>query len=505
MNPHMYTFLFVMVLIFSFADAYGNGANDVANSFATSVSSGTLTLTQAVCIAIVTEFCGAYFLGSGTANTISGGIIDVTQFSNQPELLMLGMTMSVLGSATWVIFATSQGWPVSSTHSITGAIIGMSIAAYGGGSVKWGYDGVAKIVTSWFVSPLIAGVVASIIFLVTKYAVLQHQNSFKRGLLAIPVYVFIAFWVNITFIISKGLPGTKAVNWSFKKIVGISCAISAGIGLLAFIFYSNWLRRKIQNREDMKIWMIFVSPFIGTQPIIPETTEDDIKATKEASDLEAQAVENKPLTRIDKIKKIIFNGVNQEVRNLNNPRLADIHARAKKYDNDTELLFEFIQVLTACAASFAHGSNDVANSVGPLSTVYRIWQTGKVPGKSVSVAAWNLAFCAAGIDVGLATYGYHIMRALGNNVTYTTPSRGFAAELGTSLTIVTASKIGLPVSTSHCITGAMVGVGLCNGDWRAINWKMFGITFLSWVITLPFAGLASGLLFAFVAYSPMKV
>ncbi|OLY81709.1 Phosphate-repressible phosphate permease pho-4 [Smittium mucronatum] len=505
MNPHMYTFLFVCALIFSFADAYGIGANDVANSFATSVSSGTLTLTQAMCIAIVTEFCGAYFLGSGTANTIAGSIVDVTRFNNQPQLLMLGMTLSVLGSATWVIFATSQGWPVSSTHSITGAIIGMGIAAYGGVAIKWGYNGVAKIVTSWFVSPLIAGIVSAIIFLATKYIVLQHENSFKRGLLAIPFYIFITFWVNITFIISKGLPGTNAVKWSFRKIVGISCAISGGIAIISYFTYSIWLRRKLRDGEDMKAWMIPFAAFIKKQPIVPELTEEDIKAAKEAAELEAQEVEDKPKTFVQKAKAILMNGLNKDVRNIDNPRLAAIHARAKKYDNKTELLFEFVQVLTACAASFAHGSNDVANAVGPLSTVYRIWQTGKVPGKSVSVAAWNLAFCAAGIDVGLATYGYHIMRALGNNVTYTTPSRGFAAELGTSLTIVTASKIGLPVSTTHCITGAMVGVGLCNGDWRAINWKMFGVTFLSWVITLPFAGLMSGLLFAFCAYSPEKI
>ncbi|OMJ07062.1 putative phosphate permease [Smittium culicis] len=379
-------------MIFSFADAYGMGANDVANSFATSVASGTLTLKEAVCIAVFTEFIGAFFLGSQTSSTISGGIIDATRFKNQPELLMLGMTTSVFGSATWVIFATSRGWPVSSTHSVIGAIIGMGIAAYGLETVKWGYDGIAKIVTS-----------------------------------------------------CNGMP--------------------------------------------------------GPQPLIKELTQDEIAEIKEKTDIEEQKESQSFMGRV---KKIALRGVNKDVRSLDNPELESIHARAKKYDNDTELLFEFIQVLTSCAASFAHGSNDVSNAVGPLSAVYHIWKTAQVPNDQTKVALWNLAYCAIGIDIGLATYGYHLMRTLGNNITYTTPSRGFAAELGTSLTIVTASRIGIPVSTTHCITGAMVGVGLCNGDMKAINWKMFAVCFLSWVITLPAAGLLSGILFALIAYSPQK-
>ncbi|OMJ07058.1 Phosphate permease PHO89 [Smittium culicis] len=504
MEIHQYTHIFVLALIFSFADAYGMGANDVANSFATSVASGTLTLKQATCIAIFTEFIGAFFLGSGTSATISGGIVDATRFKDQPELLMLGMTTSVLGSAIWVIFATSRGWPVSSTHSIIGAIIGMGIAAYGGGTVKWGYDGVAKIVTSWFVSPVIAAAVASFIYLLSKYLIFEKENSFQRGLKAVPVYIFFTFWINLTFIISKGLPGSKAVKLSFGSIIGVSAAASLVIALISYFFYSSWLRRKIINKEDMKFYHIFVTPFLGPQPIIPEVTEADIAKNKEKADLEAQEQDSQELSVFGKFKKAALRGVSKDVRNLDNPDLEDIHARAKKYNNDTELLFEFIQVLTSCAASFAHGSNDVSNAVGPLSTVYHIWKSAVVPDKSNEVALWNLAFCAIGIDVGLATYGYHIMRTLGNNITYTTPSRGFAAELGTSLTIVTASRIGLPVSTTHCITGAMVGVGLCNGDMKAINWKMFAVCFLSWIITLPSAGLMSGLLFALIAYAPQK-
>ncbi|OLY80515.1 Phosphate-repressible phosphate permease pho-4 [Smittium mucronatum] len=507
MNPHQYTYIYVLALIFSFADAYGIGANDVANSFATSVSSGTLTLGQATCIAIVTEFCGAFFLGSSTADTIRSGIVNVNRYASRPELLMLGMTTSVFASAVWVIFATSRGWPVSTTHSITGAVIGMGIASFGGGSVKWGYDGVAKIITSWFVSPLAAALLSSIIYLITRYLVFERGNdSFKRGLYAIPFYILITVWVCIAYIISKGLPGTKQSKLSFGHIVGIGCAAGAGAALIAYFTYVQWLKRKLGDGEDLKWYHIPFVMFLSKRPIIPELTPEEIEAAaeKEKEESEALIVDVKQMSLFEKCRYYILRGVKQDVRNIGNPKLQEIHARAKKFDNKTETLFEFIQVLTACATSFAHGSNDVANAVGPLAAVSTIWSTGKVPGSKSPVSAWNLAFCAAGIDLGLATYGYHIMRTLGNNITYTTPSRGFAAELGTALTIMTASQIGLPVSSTHCITGAIVGVGLCNGDIKAINWAMFVKVFFSWIMTLPVAGLISGLMFAIIANAPQK-
>ncbi|OLY78018.1 Phosphate-repressible phosphate permease pho-4 [Smittium mucronatum] len=507
MQVHQYTYIYVLALIFSFADAYGIGANDVANSFATSVSSGTLSLGQAVCIAIVTEFCGAFFLGSSTADTIRSGIVDVKKYSSRPELLMLGMTTSVFASASWIIFATSQGWPVSTTHSITGAVIGMGIASFGSSSVKWGYDGVARIVTSWFISPLAAALLSSIIFLLTRFFVLESSNSFKRGLYAIPIYVLITIWVCVAYIVSKGLPGTKQSKWKFGKIVWVGFLAGFGTALISMLTYVQWLKRKLGDREDLRWYHMPFVMFLGKRPIIPELTPEEIEAAaeKEKEELDAvNALEFKDMSLFQKGKHMILRGIRKDVRNIGNPRLAAIHARAKKFDSKTELLFEFVQVLTACATSFAHGSNDVANAVGPLAAVSTIWSTAKVPGSKSPVAAWNLAFCAAGIDVGLATYGYHIMRTLGNNITYTTPSRGFSAELGTALTIMTASQIGLPVSTTHCITGAIVGVGLCNGDVRAINWRMFVRVFFSWIMTLPVAGCVSGILFALIAYAPQK-
>ncbi|PVU86134.1 hypothetical protein BB559_006002 [Furculomyces boomerangus] len=504
MDPHQYTHIFVLGMIFAFGDAYGMGANDVANSFATSVSSGSLTLGQAVFIAIFTEFIGAFFLGAKTADTIRSKILHTNLFNARADLLMLGMTTSVAGSAAWVIFATRMGWPVSSTHSITGAVIGMGIAAFGGNAVVWGYKGVGKIVTSWFVSPVVAAIISAILFLITKYLVLERENSFEKGLKAIPFFVFLTFFINLTFIIVKGTPGSAGAKMSFGKACWISACAAAVIAAFSYVFYSAWLRRKIKNREDLKWYHIPLVPFLSERPKIPEISDIESGPEKSTGSVDLVETEEPEKSLFNKTKGLLMHGIKKDVRNLKNTELTDIHARAKKYNSDTEFLFTFIQVFSACSASFAHGSNDVANAVGPLASVYQIWQSGKVPSSGASVPSWIMAYCAFGIDVGLATYGYNIMKALGNNITYTTPSRGFAAELGTSLTVVVASQLGLPISTTHCITGAMAGVGLCNGDIRAINWKMYAYCFFSWVMTLPAAGLVSGLFFALVAYSPQK-
>ncbi|KAJ2320305.1 hypothetical protein GGI00_006254, partial [Coemansia sp. RSA 2681] len=207
-----------------------------------------------------------------------------------------------------------------------------------------------------------------------------------------------------------------------------------------------------------------------------------------------------------RLKYYILRGVKKDVRNLNNKKLANVHEAARKFDDDTEYLFSFLQIITACLASFSHGSNDVANAAGPIASIYDIWKTAEVDASGKApIPMWILAMAGVAIDVGLLTFGYHVMRKLGNGVTYLSPSRGFSAELGTSLTVLTASKIGLPVSTTHCITGAITAIGLCNGNFRALNWKMLMWCFLSWIITLPVAGLVAGLLFAFGANAPNKL
>ncbi|KAJ1797846.1 hypothetical protein LPJ59_002873 [Coemansia sp. RSA 2399] len=538
MDPHDYTWIFAVGIIASICDAFGIGANDVANSFASSISSGSLTLAQACIIAVFTEFLGALLLGSSTSETIKGGILSVERFAEQPELLMLGMLCALIGSAVWVLSASRYGIPVSTTHSIVGAIVGVGIAAFGGGAIQWGYSGVAKIITSWFVSPVIAGIVTSIIYLPTRFLILESPNSLERGIVAIPLYFFITSVIGVFYIIYKGAPGSGASEMPVGVIVGISFGVATGVTAFAWGFFVKWLRRRIIGKEDLRWYHIPLVHFIKHRPMPsptetsavgstdaeasreletgthPEIEEKAVVSTKHCEDssndnsaAESPEKENSKSQRLAHIwemfKYYALRGVRKDVRNIGNAKLRSVHDAAKKFDDDTEYLFSFLQVITACLASFSHGSNDVANAAGPISAIYDTWKNARVDESgSLPVPTWVLAMAGAGIDLGLVMYGYHVMRRLGNGVTYLSPSRGFAAELGASLTVLTASQVGLPVSTTHCITGAITAIGLCNGNFRALNWKVLAWCSLSWILTLPIAGLTAGLLFAFGSNAP---
>jgi phosphate/sulfate permease len=388
MYPYDYTWMFGLTVATAFMDAYGIGANDVANSFATSVASGSLSLAQACIVACFTEFLGAFLLGSHTADTIKGGILSTKRFAAFPEVLMLCMTTAIMGSASWVIFATKNGWPVSTTHSIVGALIGVGIAAFGGNSINWGWTGVGQIICSWFLSPVLAGIISAIIYMITKYAVLRRKDSVKWALRVIPVYFFFTTAIEAFYLIYKGAPGTQAAKMSVGIIVGIAFGIGAAFALFAVVFFCPWLKRRVVGREELKWYHIFVIPFVGPRPILktlPESNDavhsETISSTGSTSDNKEYPVESKeggeiaaveqrdeqtsaivesapaakPISLKDKILNIVLHGVRKDVRNLGNEHVQSVHDAAEIYDSDVEYMFSFLQVITACMASFAHG------------------------------------------------------------------------------------------------------------------------------------------------------
>ncbi|KAF9149624.1 hypothetical protein BG015_008572 [Linnemannia schmuckeri] len=539
MNPGDYTFLFALGMIFAFLDSYGIGANDVSNSFGAAVGSKALNLKQAVLIATVCEFLGAFLMGSSTADTIKGGLIDVDLFAAQPELLMLGMVCSLVGSSTWVLFASSRGWPVSTTHAIVGAITGIGLAGFGGSAVHW--IEIAKIVSSWLISPICAGLITTFIFLVTKFLILRHEDSLKRGLTAIPFYFAITIFINVFYIIFKGSPGLSLSKLPIGAILGISFGVAGAVFLWCFFFLRPYLSRRIESNEPLRWYHSFCTPFVKprvrrasvhvehaadekfaemdsstSHPLSPDGSKtkslDETPRSPQGSvssglaALDDTPAPSRVKQLFNKIKAKAMHGLDQDI-NDNTAEVDQIHDNSTRYDGKTEKLFCTLQVLTSCFASFAHGSNDVANAIGPLTTIYYVWKNGAVDvtGKA-PIPTWILAYGGIAIDIGLLTYGYKVMATLGSKITFISPSRGFSVSLGTSLTVLTCSKLGLPVSTTHCITGATTSVGLCSGGGvKSINWKMLGLVASSWVFTLPAAGLVSGLIFAVIINSPHKV
>ncbi|KAF0711484.1 Aste57867_5251 [Aphanomyces stellatus] len=520
MHPGDLIGLLVAGGFFAFWDAFGIGANDVANSFANSVAARTITLKQACAIAIFTEFGGAVLMGAETTAAIKNSIIDVKLWKAVPEQLMFGFMCALVASSFWVITASRFGFPVSTTHSIVGAIAGVGIAKFGFSAIN--SDEFWKIVLSWVVSPGVAGVLATVFYLITKYTVLNAKNSLQRGLNFIPVFFMFTISLCMFFVINKapkGIDLSKAANQTpenWTKVLLISfVGGGVAVGLYVWLFIVPYFRRLLIDEETLSWYHMFYIRCVPTQPKNEnmeawlEGHADKIKKVdEEYAAVETPGIENaehvegedKPIVAEKKKKNwlsVLTHGVNQDVVTVEGEYLENMHSKAVKHDSKTEYLFSYLQVATAAFASFAHGSNDVANAAGPFSAMLTIYDTAAIPGKNVPVPFGLLAGMGIAIDLGLVLYGYNIMKVLGNHITYQSPSRGFNMELGASFTVIVASFLGLPVSTTHCITGATVAVGLCNGEFASINWRMVVWIIFSWVITLPITASIAGLLFAF--------
>jgi PiT family inorganic phosphate transporter len=392
--------------------AWGIGANDVANAMATSVGSKALTIKQAILVAAVFEFLGAVLAGGAVTSTIRKGIVDAERLSGTPELLVYGMLAALLAAGTWLLIASHKGWPVSTTHSIVGAIVGFAAVGIGVDAVHW--NKVGTIVMSWVISPLTAGFIAFLIYMSVQWLILRREDPLARAKRFVPIYIFFAGFTITLVTILKGL-----------KHVGLEISIGAAY-LLAIVIAA----------------VIAVIGGVAIRRI-------------------------KPDPKVDK----------------------------KEHFYTVERVFGVLMVVTACSMAFAHGSNDVANAIGPLAAVISVASTGAVAAKS-SLPIWVLMIGGGGIVIGLATYGIRVISTVGKKITQLTPSRGFAAELAAATTIVIASGTGMPISTTHTLVGAVLGVGLARGI-EAIDLRVVVRIFVSWVVTIP-AGAFLAIVFFFV-------
>ena len=396
------TILLVLACLFGFFMAWGIGANDVANAMGTSVGSRALTIKQAILIAIVFEFLGAFLAGGSVTQTIRSGIVDPSMIT--PEQMVIGMLAALLAAGSWLLIASLKGWPVSTTHTIIGAVIGFAAVGVSMESVRWA--GVIPIVSSWVISPLLAGSIAFMIFMSVHKLILDTDNPFANAKRYIPLYMFAVGFIIALMTLTKGL---KHIGLDLTDLQSFGLSVLAGL----------------------------IVTIIG-------------------------------VTLMSRIKD---------------------EASGTSNLNGVERVFAVLMIFTACAMAFAHGSNDVANAVGPLAAIVGVLKSGAVQAES-TVPGWVLLLGALGIVVGLGTYGYRVIATIGKHITELTPSRGFAAELAAASTVVGASGLGLPVSTTHTLVGAILGVGMARGI-AALNLRVIGKIFTSWVITLPVGAVLS--------------
>ena len=510
-----YLWLVIFGGFIAFYNAWGIGANDCANSFATSVGAKVLTLKKAVYVAAVFEFSGALLMGSHVTDTIRKKIVDTDMFEANPEVLMLGMLCADFASAIWLTIATYLRYPVSTTHSIIGAIVGFSLAYGGADSVVW--DKIGMIVASWIISPLIAGIFSLTLFYLVKRYAFKTDNPFEMTLRIFPILTFLTFLINGFFIFYKGTPALKLDKTELW--VGIVCAVSMGsiASLISWFYYVPRIRDRTiaMRRGNSRVHPQLEGTLeVELTELDTETSTDDIEINR-AETSEENIEINEELTLEEELSnEVVYNTDLDITKNINrlkdivkqlkikkhDEKILQLHNNADVFDEKSEKACTSLQVITACFSSFAHGANDVANAIAPLATIYAIYSSGEFEKKS-DVPVWVLFIGAIGIVFGLATWGYKIIDRIGRELTKVTPSRGFIIELAAATTVVFASRTAIPVSTTHCQVGSVVGCGIGDGR-NNVDWKIMKSILFSWLITLPVTGFISAGLFSLCHYSP---
>ena len=392
---------------------WGIGANDVANAMGTSVGSGAISIKQAIIIAAIFEFAGAFIAGGNVTKTIRNGIIDPTPILGNPEILVWGMLSAMLAAALWLTVASWMGWPVSTTHSIIGAIVGFAMVGIGMDAVNW--PNIGTIVISWVISPMVGGTFAFLIMRSIQRFILDTDSPFRNAQRYAPLYIFFVGFLISLVTLFKGLKHLD-IELSIPQSFLVAIAFGATISLIGRFLI---IRLRMKEAES-----------VGEQ-----------------------------FSQIEKI-------------------------------------FGVMMLFTACAMAFAHGSNDVANGIGPMAAVVSIVQSGGEMAQNSALPIWILIVGGCGIILGLATLGYRVIQTIGTKITELVPTRGFSAELAAAATVVLASRTGIPVSTTHIVVGAVVGVGLARGI-GALDMRVIGGIFMSWIITLPVGALLSIFFFFF--------
>lgn len=455
--------LMVLGLMVGFYMAWSIGANDVANAMGPAVGSGGLTLKKAVIIAGIMELAGAVLVGSHVSDTVRKGMFDPSQFEVME--LVLGFIAALLAAAAWLQLATYFGWPVSTTHSIVGAIIGIGVLIGGMEAVKW--SKVTTIVASWVTSPLCGGLIAFVLLKIIQKVIIDNKHPLRQTYKMIPFLTFYVAFILCLVMVWKGLKNLN-LDLDLKQAL----LVSVGVGVVGAVLSMFWVS-KLRRRHEA------------------ERIEQKIEE------------EGDPEDGIPFVKK--ENRDSPDPETVNRPPVvegSELPAHRWEIRREFEFarfegIFTTLLIISACFLAFAHGANDTANAIGPLAAVVSMLQSGVV-GAKAAVPIWLLLLGGVGIVIGLATWGYKVMETIGKKITQLTPSRAFVANIGAATTIVLASRLGMPISTTHTLVGAVLGIGLARGIGH-LNLKMVRDIFVSWLITIP-----AGALMAMAIYFVLK-
>ncbi|XP_065284020.1 sodium-dependent phosphate transporter 1-A isoform X2 [Dermacentor albipictus] len=507
--------ILVVGFIVAFFLAFGVGANDVANSFGTSVGAKVLTLRQACILATIFEILGAVLIGYKVSDTVRKGILDVSMYEGAPKDLMLGNLAALGGSAIWNILATAFSLPISGTHSIVGAVVGFSLVARGLRGIRWWELG--KIVLSWFISPVLSGILSAVLYMLIQFLILRKEKPLEPGLRSLPFFYGFTLFINVFSVVHDGphLLRFNLIPWWGAMIVALSVALISVIVVWFFIVprLRATIERDLSNDTDND--RITMTELAQATKDLPKTLTYSFTPTDPVSDDVIDTDGSKKLSeagimnggRGSSIEVISGKLQHNDLPNLHpNPHphqpthkrlsLVMIEEAAlavppckENHDDDkpeTAKLFSFLQILTAVFGSFAHGGNDVSNAIGPLVALWMIYFDGNVYQNS-ETPIYILLYGGVGISLGLWIWGRRVIQTLGEDLTKVTPSNGFTIEIGAASTVLLASKVGIPISTTHCKVGSIVFVGWVRSR-KGVDWGLFRNIVMAWLLTLPVTG-----------------
>ncbi|KAI3435174.1 Aldo_ket_red domain-containing protein [Psidium guajava] len=407
-------------LLFGFYMAWNIGANDVANAMGTSVGSGALTLRQAVVTAAVLEFSGALLMGTHVTSTMQKGILVAGFFQGKDTLLFAGLLSSLAAAGTWLQVASYYGWPVSTTHCIVGSMVGFGLVYGGPGAVFW--KSLARVLSSWVISPLIGALVSFLVYKCIRRFVYSAPNPGQAAAAAAPIVVFL------------GVTTISFMAFPLSKSFPLALAQALGCGTAGAVLVYRIIRKQLGHLLDK--------------------TDSSRTEPKEAAVLNQKV------------------GFLTEIAGPKGTELEIVYG-----------VFGYMQVLSACFMSFAHGGNDVSNAIGPLAAALSILQGG-ASGAEIVIPIDVLAWGGFGIVAGLTMWGYRVIATIGKKITELTPTRGFAAEFAAATVVLFASKFGLPISATHTLVGAVMGVGFARGL-NSVRAETVRDIVASWAVTIP--------------------
>ncbi|XP_076246885.1 na[+]-dependent inorganic phosphate cotransporter type III isoform X2 [Calliopsis andreniformis] len=458
--PYDENLVWVVVIGFlvAFVLAFGIGANDVANSFGTSVGAGVLTIFQACILATIFEIAGAVLIGYKVSDTMRKGILDVTLYEGHEKELMIGALSSLAGSGIWLLLATALRLPISGTHSIVGATVGFSLVCRGTAGVKW--IALANIAASWFASPVLSGIVSGAIFWLLRKSVLSSNKPLEQGLHILPVAYGLTVAINVMSVAHDGpkLLMLDKVPWWGSLLASIGFGLVSAV--IVYLFVVPWQRKRILLSLSSN----------------EKTTNFGTCDKKETTAL--SVISEAPCSSSNSSNGSDTEGVQIETE------------RGNEEPPEISKLFAFLQVLTAAFGSFAHGGNDVSNAIGPLIALWAVYSEGSAR-QEAETPLLILLYGGLGISTGLWVWGRRVIQTLGQDLARITPTTGFTIEVGAAVTVLLASKAGLPVSTTHCKVGSVVCVGWVSRGGDGVSWKLFRNIAFAWLITVPVAGCLS--------------